>query len=721
MGWFDADWATLYAVDAGRGEMVSLPGNSSDFGCERIQIDRRSIAGYCAATGEPVNLRDASDRAALDVLDPEMGVMQCRGVNGPFQPGPLLAFPVIQDSVRLGVILLARQAGCGAFGGREAAGMRALASVLSRALSKGGWTAGTSPASRFATLLAAEVLSLGELNDAENRAKATGRPLEGVLLNEYHLSKQDLGRALAGYYRMPYLAFREDLHFPVNRLSGVNVGFLRKNGMVPVWKDLEKRGVLVAMRDPADLQARDAISRIFPGKTLAYAVALDEDIQRMVDLLERRRRDGTSVEAPGIEMLLQDLEPAPVEAEEEREEPTEQDSIIVQLVNRMILDAYRQRASDIHIEPCSGKAGTLIRFRVDGACRIYQTIPASYQRPVVSRIKIMADMDISERRLPQDGKIMFRRFSPLDIELRVASVPLGGLNEDIVLRILPRHAAQSIRRIEMDARDEACFRELISKPYGLVLVVGPTGSGKTTTLHAALAEINQTERKIWTAEDPVEITQEGLRQVQINRKIGYDFAAALRSFLRADPDVIMVGEMRDRETAAIGIEASLTGHLVLSTLHTNSAAETIVRLLELGLEPCNFADALLGVLAQRLVRTLCRRCREPRRPDPRDYDGLKAAYGEGWSGLNVPSSGISLFTPGGCPHCSQSGYSGRAAICELLLCTDPMKDLIRRGAPVDALKAQAARDGMTTLMQNGVRKVMQGVTDLQEVRRVCLR
>jgi len=575
--------------------------------------------------------------------------------------------------------------------------------------------------SRFAGLLGTGLLSLLDLKAAESRARSAGRSVESILLDEFHLSKQDLGLALARRYRMPLLAFSEDLHFPAGRLSGVKAAFLRRNGMIPVWKNAEKSAVLVAMRDPADLQARDAIRRIFPGEPLAFAVALDEDIQRLIDQLERRRRDGAAVDAPGIETLLQGLEPAPGEPEEEREEPSEQDSLIVQLVNRMILDACRQRASDIHIEPRPGKAGTLVRFRVDGVCRVYQTIPARYQRAVVSRIKIMADMDISERRLPQDGKILFKRFGSLDIELRVVTVPLGGLIEDVVLRILPRHAVQSIQKIEMSARDETRFKELISKPYGLVLVVGPTGSGKTTTLHAALAEINRTERKIWTAEDPIEITQDGLRQVQINRRIGYDFAAALRSFLRADPDVIMVGEMRDRETAAIAIEASLTGHLVLSTLHTNSAAETVVRLLEMGLDPCNFADALLGVLAQRLVRSLCRRCRRPQGTDPGYYDALEASYGEGWCGLGETSNGMDLFARGGCPHCNQSGYSGRTAICELLLCTDPIKELIRRGAPVDALNAQAAREGMTTLMQDGVRKVVKGITDLQEVRRVCVR
>ena len=306
----------------------------------------------------------------------------------------------------------------------------------------------------------------------------------------------------------------------------------------------------------------------------------------------------------------------------EEEAVSESDSIIMQVVNKIIIDAYAKRASDIHVEPNPGKRNVEIRYRIDGDCALYQTLPYSYHAAVVSRIKIMSNLDITVRRLPQDGKIKFRKPGGEEIELRVATIPTQGGVEDVVLRILAKGEIMPLDSMGMSVRNLNELRAVLQKPYGMILAVGPTGSGKTTTLHAALHEINKPDRKIWTAEDPVEITQYGLRQVQVQSKIGFDFAAAMRSFLRADPDVIMVGEMRDFETAKIGVEASLTGHLVFSTLHTNSAPETIVRLLDMGIDPLNFADALLAILAQRLVRTLCISCREAYHPDRNEYDEI---------------------------------------------------------------------------------------------------
>jgi type II secretory ATPase GspE/PulE/Tfp pilus assembly ATPase PilB-like protein len=391
-------------------------------------------------------------------------------------------------------------------------------------------------------------------------------------------------------------------------------------------------------------------------------------------------------------------------------------------VNKIITDAHKKNASDIHVEPYPGREGAEIRFRVDGVCQRYQTVPYNYRRALVSRIKIMADLDISERRKPQDGKIQYKKFGPLDIEVRVASVPTVGGEEDIVLRLLKTGAPIPLKDMGMNDRDYNLMLNMASKPYGIILVVGPTGSGKTTTLHSVLAHINKPETKIWTAEDPVEITQRGLRQVQVIPKINFDFAAALRSFLRADPDVIMVGEMRDHETASMGIEASLTGHLVLSTLHTNSAPETIVRLLDMNMDPFNFADALLGVLAQRLLRTFCKECKEPYHPSRAEYSTLARAYGRDFESLGFPyTEDLILHRAKGCEKCGKTGYKGRAAIMELLDGTDEMKALIQGKANADAIREQAMRDGMTTLMQDGIRKVFLGVTDLTQVRKVCIK
>jgi len=396
----------------------------------------------------------------------------------------------------------------------------------------------------------------------------------------------------------------------------------------------------------------------------------------------------------------------------------------MQLVNKIILDANNRRASDIHVEPNVGKKNVEVRYRVDGDCALYQTLPYSYRAAVVSRIKIMSNLDITVRRLPQDGKIKFKKSGGEEMELRVATIPTAGGVEDVVMRILAKAGdtlpLTSMGMLERNFRE---LRNILDKPYGMILVVGPTGSGKTTTLHAALHEINTPDRKIWTAEDPVEITQYGLRQVQVQSKIGFDFAAAMRSFLRADPDVIMVGEMRDFETAKTGVEASLTGHLVFSTLHTNSAPETIVRLLDMGIDPLNFADALLGILAQRLVRTLCKKCKEAYHPDRSEYDEIVQSYGEEpFLKLNIPyDDKFMLYQPKGCDVCDKTGYKGRMGIHELLIASDAIKRMIQKHETVEAMREIAMGEGMTTLLQDGIQKSIQGVTDFKQVRRVCIK
>ena len=300
-------------------------------------------------------------------------------------------------------------------------------------------------------------------------------------------------------------------------------------------------------------------------------------------------------------------------------------------------------------------------------------------------------------------------------------MPVASGDEDVVLRLLTASEPLPLAALHMTPHNLGRFEAAIRKPYGLVLAVGPTGSGKTTTLHAALGAINEPSRKIWTAEDPVEITQYGLRQVQVQPRIGFTFAAAMRSFLRADPDVIMVGEMRDAETAHIGVEASLTGHLVFSTLHTNNAPETVTRLLDIGLDPFNFADALVAVLAQRLVRTLCPACKEPYQPDEAAWTALRQAYGEeAFATLNVPGpAGATLYRPKGCEVCQGLGYKGRVAVHELLVASDDIRHAVQSRARVTDLATLARQQGMTTLLQDGVLKVLDGLTDLTQVKAVA--
>jgi type II secretory ATPase GspE/PulE/Tfp pilus assembly ATPase PilB-like protein len=383
----------------------------------------------------------------------------------------------------------------------------------------------------------------------------------------------------------------------------------------------------------------------------------------------------------------------------------------------------------------------LIRFRKDGALEPYAEVPASYRSALLARIKIMCELDTSEHRRPQDGKIRFDKFGPLDIELRVLTIPSAGGVEDVVMRILTSGEPIALEQLGVLPHNLARLKQVIANPHGLFFVCGPTGSGKTTTLHSVLRYLNTPETKIWTAEDPVEITQKGLRQVQVNRKTGLDFATVMRSFLRADPDIIMVGEMRDKETVSIVLEASLTGHLVFATLHTNSAAESIVRLLDMGMDPFNCADALLGVLAQRLARRLCVHCRKAYGASEQEVDGLLAEYcaeirpaascaeqadawkakmlGE-WRERYADSTGhFTLYHPVGCALCNK-GYKGRIGLHELMVATRKIKQMLQERARVAELLSAALDDGMLTLKMDGIEKVLAGLTDMKQVRVVCI-
>ena len=420
--------------------------------------------------------------------------------------------------------------------------------------------------------------------------------------------------------------------------------------------------------------------------------------------------------------LIPDISFEEEEEEDQIEELDEASGQVVKLVDQVLVAAYRKNSSDIHIEPSPLTKATTIRFRLDGVCQEYLQIPNSMAKGILSRLKIMAGIDIAEKRLPQDGKIKFKRKGVPPFDLRLATLPTAGGYEDAVLRILAKAGAMKMDEMGLKERNETIMKEIVAKPYGLVLVVGPTGSGKTTSLHAALGYINKPGVKIWTAEDPIEITQAGLRQVETKNKIGLNFARIMRSFLRADPDVIMIGEMRDYETASIGIEASLTGHLVFSTLHTNSAPETVTRLLDMGLNPLNFSDAFLGVLAQRLVRRLCPSCREEYHPSEQEFNELAADYGkESFAATGIEfSPDLTIYRPGRCDACSSTGYKGRLGIHELMEGTDEIKIMIKKQANTEDISVQARKDGMTTLKQDGIEKVFQGLTDITEIRRVCI-
>lgn len=455
--------------------------------------------------------------------------------------------------------------------------------------------------------------------------------LEGVLIKKYRVPKSVLGKTLSTFFDCPYIPFDERTLANPQLLNNLSHDYLRKHHWLPMKQQGDILDVLID--NPHDLSRGHDVQRAFPGLTIRYALGLRCDIERFLNATIGDTDSGSISDTLGELVNDAHQEESP---DIDSDGFDENDSAIVRLANQIIVEAYRHEASDIHIEPYSDRKETAIRFRVDGTCSTYMRIPAIYRRALVSRIKIMSNLDISERRKPQDGKIRFKLNQDREIELRVATLPTAGNNEDIVMRLLTAKEPLPLEAMEFAPATLTALLDIVEKPHGIILCVGPTGSGKTTTLHALLRHLNTDDRKIWTAEDPIEITQEGLRQVQVHPKIGFTFAAAMRSFLRADPDIIMIGEMRDKETADVAIEASLTGHLVLSTLHTNGAVETVVRLLDMGCDSFNFADAMQCVIAKRLCKRICVKCKEPYHPTTEEYDRLVHGYGkQAWEGLGV--------------------------------------------------------------------------------------
>jgi len=568
------------------------------------------------------------------------------------------------------------------------------------------------------TLVYRGIITQADMTAAVEEAHEQGLDLEGILLDQHCVPKDALGTALSDFYQCPYLPFDERTIIDADLLKPLNVDYLRKNAWIPI----ARRGSLVDVltNDPHDLDKGWDVRRAFPGLTIRYAVGLRRDIEQF--LLMATGQTTTSSIGAILGELVNEIRV------ENRNEGSfsaidENDSAIVRLVNHIIMEADRVGASDIHIEPYADRKETTVRFRVDGTCFAYMQIPAAYRRAVVSRLKIMANLDIAERRKPQDGKIRYRLSKDREIELRVATLPTTASDEDAVLRLLTAKEPMVLDSMEIGPGTLHAIKAMAEKPHGMILCVGPTGSGKTTTLHAILKHINSDERKIWTAEDPIEITQDGLRQVQVHPKIGLTFAAALRAFLRADPDVIMIGEMRDRETSDIAIEASLTGHLVLSTLHTNSAVETVVRLLDLGCDSFNFADAILGVLAQRLCKRLCVHCKEAYHPTPQEYDELVQGYGVlGWDRLVVTyTEDLTLYKGKGCEACNKTGFKGRVPLHELLRGTEDVKNFIQSKTSLASLRELAMKEGMITLIQDGIQKTLQGMTTYRQVRAVAMK
>ncbi len=738
---FNADRLTLYVLNEEQNAIISKVktglNSSRDL---KLPITPQSIAGYVAFSHMLVNLPDVYDEEALRKIHPALTFLKEVDKRSGYRTRQMLVAPILEGSTLYGVLQVINNKGNQPFGDLEVEGVSQLCKTLATAIrhrTLGAANTLRRMVTKYDGLVSDGVMSETELAQCLHRAREEGMTAERMLHDGYQVKPQQIGPSLGRFFGVAYEPLSPDRIRSEALHGALKREFIEEQGWIPLEESTA--GLVVMCLDPEAVRTSRILHQVFPRiSKFDYRVTTQTEFKETLGQI-------FGVEASGgsIDEMLADMDSGAIDegGNDDALESAAADNELVKFVNKVIMDAYKQGVSDIHIEPMPGKLKTGIRFRIDGSLQPYIEVPAHFRQAMVTRLKIMCDLDISERRKPQDGKIKFKKYGPIDIELRVATIPSAGGVEDVVMRILAAGEPIPLDKLGLTPHNKARVVQTVEKPYGLFYVCGPTGSGKTTTLHSILKHLNKPDTKIWTAEDPVEITQKGLRQVQVNKKAGIDFALVMRAFLRADPDIIMVGESRDKETVSMGVEASLTGHLVFSTLHTNSAPESITRLLDMGMDPFNFADALLGILAQRLAKRLCA-CKEAYLPDDdelklfaaeyveelrhsaswkADYDAEMRKLMASWLELYGEDGRIRLYRHVGCDKCNQTGYKGRVGLHELLIADDTIKRLIQERARVAEIFAASVEGGMRTLKMDGMEKVMMGLTDLKMVRSVCIK
>ncbi len=709
---------TIFAKEPLKDEIYSKSMDGSEVKEIRLPASPASVAGWVAVKKKPLRVGDVYDAKSLTAVDPALRFDPTWDKKTGFRTKQILACPILKDTRLYGVIECINSRD-GGFRMDHQVIVDDLAKTLGVAFANQQKIAVRTSA--YDGLLRAGRITQEQVDQATLLGQKNGFSTEQVLISNFKVSKEELGKSLSEFYKVPFLGYTSGYPIPVELLEKFNRDYLKHHQFVPLSKAGNRATVL--MTNPRNLMLRDDLSRRL-GMEVVVNVSLREDISEFIDSFLGAPKAVSNTSFNELIHEIQSEDTGPGQKAEGGEEVVKEDDVgMVRLVNQIIEQANQRGASDIHIEPYID-GDVHVRVRVDGVCSdLMEPLPKKLGRNVVARIKIMANLDIAERRFPQDGKIRMKNFSTLDIELRVATIPTTGGLEDAVLRILAASKPLPIEKLGMEKENMDAFLKVIQEPYGILLCVGPTGSGKTTTLHSALGYLNKPDVKIWTAEDPVEITQSGLRQVAVQPKIGFTFEKALRSFLRCDPDIIMIGEMRDLETASSAIEASLTGHMVFSTLHTNNAPETLTRLLDMGLDPYTFGDSLLLVLAQRLVRTLCKDCKEAYVPDEEEWMKLRHEFGDDalFDKLGFQRDKVKMHRPKGCDRCNKTGYRGRAGLHELLVVDEEIRHLIYQKALSAKVREVAVPKGLIMLKQDGIRKVLKGVTDLTEVRSVCMK
>ncbi|MBR5591070.1 MAG: Flp pilus assembly complex ATPase component TadA [Kiritimatiellae bacterium] len=518
------------------------------------------------------------------------------------------------------------------------------------------------------------------------------------MVEQNYISEEDVLATLAEQFGMPFASVDGD-EVDAGLAKLLDAETARKYKAVPLQDDGDS--VMIAICDPANYDAQDAIRYRLHDKNADFVVLTTGDIKRLLDKLYPLTFDPNATDTG--ENLVSQRKEMEVEASEDGDAP------VIRLVSLILMDACKLKASDIHLEPM--EKHFRVRYRIDGALREMDEPPKRLQSAIISRVKLMANMDLSERRIPQDGRIQIK-MGERELDLRVSTVPTN-FGESIVMRILDKqNLSLGLPQLGFLSDDQAKFERLIGLPDGVILVTGPTGSGKTTTLYACLGQINRPDKKLITVEDPVEYQMSGINQVQVNRAVGLDFSAALRSILRQAPNIVMIGEIRDHETAEIAMEAALTGHLVFSTLHTNDAPSAVTRLTDIGIKPFLVASALRAAMAQRLVRAICEKCREEHIPTDRERKML------GNMAKNIDS--MKMFKGVGCPVCKNTGYKGRKGLFEIFTVDDTVQRMIFDKVPTTQLRARVREMGMRTLREDGMLKVASGMTTLEEVLRATM-
>ena len=706
-----ANILTIYqSIDNGKEITAVFKGGERSENVEdqkiRVPLSTTSVAGYVALSHNPLCITDVYDSTELEEIHPHLKFDSRFSESRNLRFKSMVVIPV-KDEILLGVIQLINLDSDRDFTESDIKRVNLLAQTLAKVFRKDF----QSTLGPFDYLVQQGKITGFDLENVQKQCGGEKSKITRLLLDEHNIEEADLGKSLELYYRVPYMPYDRTIEPVQELIQTISTNYLQYNFWLPISGNKEEAVILID--DPSDYNRIMEIQSLLRVKKIELRVGLPDHILQYIN------GGGDDLDdTKGFDDVFKNLEEETSVVVEQQDEDLDENaadnSAIIQLVNRIIVESSRLNSSDIHIEPGKDGSAGIVRVRVDGECIELLKVPGEHTSALIARIKVMSRLDISERRKPQDGKCKLK-LGKRTLELRVATVPTVQ-GESAVLRILAAGNALPMDKLALSKRNFEVVSDACSKPHGLFLVVGPTGSGKTTSLHAVLGHINKPNKKIWTAEDPVEITQPGLQQVQVHPKIGFTFADAMRAFLRADPDVILIGEMRDRETASIGVEASLTGHLVLSTLHTNSAPETITRLLDLGLDPVNFSDALLGILAQRLMRTLCPDCKEAYKPDKKELDHLLNEYGREYCDeLDLDIHNLELNRAVGCDSCSGMGYRGRVGVHEVLLGTPKLRSMIYNNAELDEIREQAISDGMRTLKQDCIGKIFMGLSDYSQL------